>query len=142
MKDYSQIVNPDCGVWHEKEVSSIEFLTLTRNHPKFVQPNQPKHLEVNIGPKTLGTFEFIKEGWLRYHDTTETECEKVLVREFELIPEKISPPQKEEVENETETKTVKEPESEKWYSIDNDAYEVKSIRATLLPDAIKMFCQS
>ena len=49
VKDYSQIINSDCGVWHEKEISSVEFLTLTENHPKFVQPNQPKHLEVNIG---------------------------------------------------------------------------------------------
>ena len=50
-EDYSQIDNADCGVWHEKEISSIEFLTLTANHPKFVEPNQPKHLEVNIGNK-------------------------------------------------------------------------------------------
>ena len=70
------------------------------------------------------------------------QCEKILVQEFELIPEKTSSPPKEEVEKETETKTVKEPESEKWYSIDNDNYEVKSVRATLLPDAIKMFSQS
>ena len=109
------------------------------------------------GPKELGVFEFIKEGWLRYHDTTEMESEKILVREFELIPEKTISPPTAEVEKDTElteketektektekeTEIVKEPEIEKWYSIDNDSYEVKSIRATLLPDAIKMFCQS
>ena len=85
------------------------------------------------------------------------ESEKILVREFELIPEKTISPPTAEVEKDTElteketektektekeTEIVKEPEIEKWYSIDNDSYEVKSIRATLLPDAIKMFCQS
>ena len=49
VKDYSQIINSDYGVWYKKQISSVEYLTLTENHPKFVQPNQPKHLEVNIG---------------------------------------------------------------------------------------------
>ena len=39
----------------------------------------------------------------------------------------------------TEMKTANELESEKWYSIDNDNYEVKLFQATLLSDGIKMF---
>ena len=85
-------------------------------------------------------------------------CETIQVREFELIPEKItSAPSEKEIEEETkevtenetekvtETEAVKEPEPEpeieKWYSIDNDNYEVKPIRATLLPDVVRMFSQ-
>ena len=66
------------------------------------------------------------------------QCEKILVQEYELIPEKMSSPLK-EVGKKTETKTANELESEKWYSIDNDNYEVKLFQATLLSDGIKMF---
>ncbi len=49
VKDYSQIDNPDCGVWHQKDFSCVEFRALTENNVEFEQPNQPKHLEVLLG---------------------------------------------------------------------------------------------
>lgn len=58
--------------------------------------------------------------------------EKILVRQFEMIP-KVE----EKVLEETEAKA--NPADEKWYSIDNDNYEVKPVRVTLLPDAVNVF---
>lgn len=49
VKDYSKVVNPECGVWHQKDFSSVEFQVLTENNVNFSPPNLPKHLEVNLG---------------------------------------------------------------------------------------------
>ena len=38
-----------------------------------------------------------------------------------------------------ENSNKEDPAVEKWYSIDNDNYEVKPVRVTILPQAIKMF---
>lgn len=57
VKDYSQIVNPECGVWHDSDFSSVEFQALTENNVEFTQPNQPKHLQVHIG--SYGEFQVL-----------------------------------------------------------------------------------
>lgn len=57
--------------------------------------------------------------------------EKLLVQQFELIPQVQEKAQDEG--------NKEEPAVERWYSIDNDNYEVKPVRVTILPEAIKMF---
>lgn len=76
----------------------------------------------------------MKEGWLRQHGSSEMQRKTIAARQFEMIPtieEKVS-------EGETDD-GAKTSDVEKWYSIDNDNYEVKPIRVTLLPQAIKVF---
>lgn len=51
--DYSTIHNPECGIWHRRDFSSVEFQTLTENTINFNIPNQPRHLEINIGKGAL-----------------------------------------------------------------------------------------
>ncbi|XP_046643063.1 acylglycerol kinase, mitochondrial-like [Daphnia pulicaria] len=140
VKDYSKVVNPECGVWHQKDFSSVEFQVLTENNVNFSPPNLPKHLEVNLGPENISGFEFVKEGWLRTKtETSHMNREKILVRQFEMIP-KIEESSIAEKEATEEGKSVEV--EERWYSIDNDNYEVKPIRVTVLPDAIKVFSAS
>ncbi len=82
----------------------------------------------------------MKEGWLRTKtETSHMNRETILVRQFEMIPktEESSVAEKEQIE---EPKSVEV--KERWYSIDNDNYEVKPIRVTVLPDAIKVFSAS
>lgn len=62
--------------------------------------------------------------------------ENILARQFEMIPE--TPEQNVAVESE-KVDEEKNSSVERWYSIDNDNYEVKSIRVTLLPETIKVF---
>ena len=52
-KDYSSIVNPECGVWHVKDLSTVELEVVTENNTGYVGPNQPKHLQVSIGKPAL-----------------------------------------------------------------------------------------
>ena len=149
-------------MWHQKDFSSVEFQALTENNLNFTPPYRPKHLEVNLGkhfqncfvlvilsnvliiynsgPKSISGFEFVKEGWLRTKtETSHMNREKILVRQFEMIP-------KTEESSVAENEQIEEPKSvevkERWYSIDNDNYEVKPIRVTVLPDAIKVFSAS
>lgn len=82
----------------------------------------------------------MKEGWLRTKtETSQMNREKILVRQFEMIP-KIEESSIAEKETTEEGKSVEV--EERWYSIDNDNYEVKPIRVTVLPDAIKVFSAS
>ena len=66
--------------------------------------------------------------------------EKILVRQFEMIP-KIEEIPSTSVTMEEKGDGEKAPvvDNDKWYSIDNDNYEVKPIRVTILPEAIKVF---
>ena len=66
--------------------------------------------------------------------------EKILVRQFEMIP-KIEEIPSTSLTMEEKGDGEKAPvvDNDKWYSIDNDNYEVKPIRVTILPEAIKVF---
>lgn len=63
------------------------------------------------------------------------EREKINVRQFEMIPKTD-----EKAPEVSEGDATAPPAAvEKWYSIDNDNYEVKPIHVTVLPESIKMF---
>ena len=66
--------------------------------------------------------------------------DKILVRQFEMIP-KIEEIPSTSLTMEEKGDGEKAPvvDNDKWYSIDNDNYEVKPIRVTILPEAIKVF---
>lgn len=88
------------------------------------------------GPEKIGFFDFVKEGWLRNRGVTQMHREKIAARQFEMVPKIEEIPKQEEGKTEGENKSS---EVERWYSIDNDNYEVKPIRVTVLPEAIKVF---
>ncbi len=85
-----------------------------------------------LGPEDIGTFQFISEGWSRNRGSSPSIREKIVVQQFEMIPQV-----QEKAQDESSNK--EDPAVEKWYSIDNDNYEVKPVRVTILPQAIKMF---
>ncbi len=82
----------------------------------------------------------MKEGWLRNRGIYEIKREKLMARQFEMIPKIEEIPATPAVEDKAEgEKAPNIVDNEKWYSIDNDNYEVKPIRVTILPEAIKVF---
>lgn len=134
-KDYSKIINPECGIWHEKNVSTVEFQALTQNNLGFSKHDMgPKQLEIKLGPETIGGFQFIKEGWLRNQEKSEMKQEKIVARQFQMIPQNDQ-----ELREEEQQQSPTQITTERWYSIDNDNYEVKPVLVTLLPNAIRMF---
>ena len=83
----------------------------------------------------------MREGWLRNRGIHQMKREKILVRQFEMIPKIEEIPSTSVTMEEKGGDGEKAPvvDNDKWYSIDNDNYEVKPIRVTILPEAIKVF---
>lgn len=57
--------------------------------------------------------------------------DRVAVRQFEMVP--VDEASKSDAEGKPDQSV------DRWYWIDNDNYEVKPIRVTLVPEAIKVF---
>lgn len=82
----------------------------------------------------MSIFEFVKEGWARSGSESKMQREKIATRQFELRPK---PDDKSTSQDETiESNNAN---TEKWFWIDGDNYEVKPIRVTIIPEAIKVF---
>uniref|UniRef100_A0A1L8DZ26 Acylglycerol kinase, mitochondrial n=1 Tax=Nyssomyia neivai TaxID=330878 RepID=A0A1L8DZ26_9DIPT len=89
-----------------------------------------KHSEITVGPATesglhmvlspleTSAFTFIRKSWKRLQNGTDNPQEAIEARTVQILPE------------------LKE---DKYYSIDNEEYDVKPIKITLIPHAIKMF---
>lgn len=88
----------------------------------------------SVGPPTMSSFEFIKEGWARSGNDSGMQREKIAVRQFEMIPKLEDKPTSGDEKYENNNAST-----EKWYWIDGDNYEVKPIRVTVIPEAIKVF---
>ncbi|XP_069704087.1 acylglycerol kinase, mitochondrial [Periplaneta americana] len=125
-KDYSNVINEQCGTNLQKEISTVDLNVTTANtSPKCIRDGDP-HIQVALGPPSVGYTEFVSEGWRR--ENGEMPCyENILeVRELELRPV---------------LKETKSEDQQQWISIDNEDYEVKPIHATLLPKKVHVFCK-
>ena len=88
------------------------------------------------GPEQVSSLEFIGEGWRRVGNKPKgLPCERIAAQQLTLEPVVEETTSPESQPTETDTKKGKE----KWFSIDNDNYEVKPIQVTLLPEAIRVF---
>lgn len=116
---YLQIINPGCSIIHEKNISTLDLALLTSNANPNLEGNQTPKLTVEMGPEKVSYFDFVKNGF------------------------KIERGEPQEVKHIIEAKMiVLNPKNEhSLYSIDNEEYEVKPIRITLLPKIINMFCK-
>lgn len=128
VKDYSKVINDECGAKFEEAISTVNLRVTTANTcPDCIQDGDP-HINVAVGPPSIGYFDFVSEGWRRLSGKPPKAENTFSVRELELIP------------------VSKEKNSEKnieqWISIDNEEYEVKPIHVTLLPNKIYVFCSA
>lgn len=88
--------------------------------PKVSSSRDIPKLEIQIGPNKVDYIDFIKNGWMSENGEKREVKETIEARTIEVSPKKGK---------------------ESWFSIDNEYYEVKPIKVTLLPEAINMFCK-
>ncbi|XP_050501063.1 acylglycerol kinase, mitochondrial [Diabrotica virgifera virgifera] len=116
---YLSIYNPECSITHEKKIHTSDLELSTLNVIDGSSSETPSKLVVEIGPDNIEYLDFVKNGFKL------EKGEKKDVREFiEARTVNINPEIKAQ---------------EAWFSIDNENYEVKPIKVTLLPKIINMF---
>lgn len=126
--DYSKIVNENCSKRVEIDINPSEIVFLTDNivDGEGMSTQKPK-LNIKIGANENYGVDFISESWVRLNEHKLNDIinvkENLQARTIELIPENIQNRSNDDI----------------YYSIDNEAYEVKPIKISLLPKAITMF---
>lgn len=124
--DYSKIVNDACSVDHELQVDPSELILQTANIDNDDATDKPK-LSLKVSPTAGSGFSFLGDSWSRLWNRKYLECttEKTVdVRTVDIIPAKLK---------------TEETDKDLYYSIDNEAYEVRPVRVTLLPKSVEMF---
>lgn len=115
------ITNKSCGLTKSKDVSTVDFaLKVSVN-----EEHGPPHLDLLLGPQssTVSYTDFVTQGFKVAQGVKRPPVESLHLRQIEIVPQ---------IER-SETK-------ESWYSIDKEDYEVRPIRVTIVPNAIKIFC--
>ncbi|XP_055628929.1 acylglycerol kinase, mitochondrial [Toxorhynchites rutilus septentrionalis] len=124
--DYTKVVNNECSIAHELEINPSELVLQTANIDSEKNGNKPK-LCLRIGSPVDSGFTFLGESWPRLWHRRYIECptEKALeIRTLEIIPQNLK---------------VTESETEMFYSIDSEAYEVRPVRITVIPNTVEIF---
>ncbi|XP_076654981.1 acylglycerol kinase-like protein Mulk [Halictus rubicundus] len=117
--DYSKIVNEQCGVPHELPISTNELHIESSNVEKSEISSSPPSLKLKIGPRDIGYFNFVLEGWKQENDNKLLYKQVLEAKDIEIIPEEVS--------------------KEKTLYIDDEEYELKSVKIKLLSRAVKVF---
>ncbi|ERL95569.1 acylglycerol kinase, mitochondrial [Dendroctonus ponderosae] len=115
---YQRIHNPQCTQQMEKQVTTADLTLFTSNA---IRTDGDPKLNLRIGPQNVDYMDFVKQGWKSELGESREVKEAIEARTIEINPKKGS--------------------EEAWFSIDNENYEVKPIRVTLLPKVLNMFCQ-
>lgn len=122
--NYSNIVNERCKDTFEKKILTSDLTLLTTNTIQDQNlKDKPPKLQLKVGPDSLNYLDFVAEGWRSEQGTSREVKETIEARQVQLLP------------------LNSKDEKEKWFSIDNEEYEAKSVRITLLPKMIQMFCK-
>lgn len=119
--DYSKITNEACNRTHEIEIDSTEFELVART----LVPEQTDipRLKLKLSGALQNGFSYTLNAWNRIKSNTRQleAIERVIeAKSVEIIPEIIEG-------------------KEKFYSIDNEDFEVKPIRVSVVPEALRMF---
>lgn len=116
--NYSKILNENCSVFDELCFKSTEMNIV----PKRSTSDSTPYLSVILGKMTISYTDFISEGWRRIKKGLPEDVKDIKVRTVELLPLNAS-----------------KPGNELFFNIDNEEFEVKPIKITLLPNAISVF---
>lgn len=114
--------NDFCQTIHEKHITTSDFAIETTN--TLSNFNQLPQLRLNLGPNSVDYFNFVTQGWQSENGLNRITCEVIEAKEIEIKPFLKA-----------------EQEKEHWFSIDKEEFEVKPVKVTLLPKAIKMYCK-
>lgn len=114
-KEVIEIVNPECAVANELCFKSTDFRIRPENNDGL------SILSVGLGKNKYSYTEFVSEGWRRLNGNSETP-EAVKARTVEIQP----------LEN----------RSDVVIAIDQEEFDVKPVKVTVLPKMVKFFCKS
>lgn len=118
--EYTEVMNENCNTVEEICFKSTELDII----PMESKDNSPAYLDVILNKMTLSYLDFVREGWRRVNDDSlNVNDNSIKARTVELLP-----------------LTVSTPENEIWYNIDNEEFDVKPIRITLLPNSLRIYC--
>lgn len=131
--DLSKVINKNCSNQTEIECDSAGYIINTSNIEKNPNDNEsgnmPK-LYLKVIKPSEG-FSFISDSWRRINTRGVNLSAEYPVRAVVLRPKLTS------AANEDEKKS-----QERFFYIDNESYEVKSIRVTLLPKFLNVYAPS
>lgn len=117
--DFSKVQNSNCSGTAEKIVQPSEMIL--ELNPKRRPEEMPK-LSVLMGKDNSTGFDFVLDSWSRLR-TDEFEPNQVMeVRAVEIVPEHVYGD-----------------DNESFFSIDNEAYEVKPVRISVVPRAVRLY---
>lgn len=134
--DYKGIVNEDCPTVHKSDVVTSDFSLISSNVSK--EQNKGPQLQISYGPGEVSYNDFVKEGWRRESGEEPLRPCKIMAKDVKLWPVETSSANKSGDTSEDNIPSGSK-DVEKWFSIDNEDYEVKAVHATLLPNLVKMF---
>ena len=117
--DFSRTKNERCNDQYELEIDASEIQVV--NNLKRSNDEIPK-LTLQVGKKEESAVDFIWDSWNRINSDQYIPKEVLELRSIDIKPMVVS----------TE-------EEEKFFSIDNEAYEVKPVKITVLPKAIDLY---
>lgn len=123
LPDYSRILNPNCLNTTEETIDTSELVVTTNGIAGSGAGTSNITVAINTKPDDYG-FEFIWNSWKRLKDRRLLEIPQsriIEARTLQILP--VKEDSKEEV----------------YYSIDNEQYEVKPIKITLLPRRAEFF---
>lgn len=121
--DYSKIINESCNDTHELEVDSTEFELVTRNLE--LEGSELPQLKVRLSGALQKGFGYTLDAWSRVKSHAKLPYVEHIIdaKSVEIIPET--------------DKNKKE--NDNFYSIDNEDFEVKPIRVSVVPEALQVF---
>lgn len=125
--DYSRIKNERCAILNETKINTTGVQLTTSNATHQNDAETPK-LQVKLAKDNQG-FDFVLASWKRLSSGNFDFDTEFGVRTIQIIPdaqpdENVDPDAK---------------KNEKFFSIDNEAYETKPVKITLLPKFVNFY---
>lgn len=117
--DYSKVVNPNCRTTLAIEAQPSEMLLSTNVNRK---SDETPSLSVQFGKDEVSATDFILDSWKRLRTEEFIPASVIDVRALEFQPEKVY-----------------SEDNEAFFSIDNEAYEIKPVRISVVPRAVRLF---
>lgn len=119
--DFSKIKNPLCSSQQTTHIQPSELL-ITQDSNR--SDSELPRLVIQMGRDEPSSTDFLRESWTRVYSDEFEPVRQVEVRSVEIRPQ---------------PEVLFSEDNEAFFSIDNEAYEVKPVRISVVPRAVKMF---
>ncbi|XP_073989808.1 acylglycerol kinase-like protein Mulk isoform X2 [Rhodnius prolixus] len=131
--DYNSIVNEACSTVEEKVINTSDLCVTTASVDAESVDEDTPHILLKIGPRVKNQGEIILHGIKLFKEENSIVVDRLKAKQLEIRP----------ISADVDLLNVKEHKKElkeDCLSIDNEDYEVRPIKVTLLPNSVKVFC--